>query len=306
MRRAQPWLGTIVEIDVDERDPRSAAVAIDAAFDRIRSIHHAMSFHEPDSDLSRLNRAAPWTPVEVTADTWAVLQAALTLHAGSAGLFDCAVADALMLAGLLPSAHQATMAGGTLADIELSGPGVVRKRAAVRLDLGGIAKGHAVDAAVDALRGCGIASGSVNAGGDLRVFGPAPRRVHVRDPRAPSRMIPLVDLQDAAVATSGGYFVRRDAGAGRSALVNPFGQQCVPYDGTVSVIAPDCILADALTKVVALSADVRHPLLAAHGAQALWLTGRKDRTGSSAPLDVVRAVPQAEMRDIAPVDQGPC
>lgn len=305
MRRAQPWLGTIVEIDVDERDPRSAAVAIDAAFDRIRSIHHAMSFHDAGSDLSRLNRAAPWTQVEVTADTWAVLRTARTLHAGSAGLFDCAVAVPLMQAGLLPSVHRARTTGGTLADIELMGPGTVRKRAAVCLDLGGIAKGHAVDAAVRVLRGCGIVSGSVNAGGDLRVFGPAPRRIHVRDPRAPSRTIPLVDLHEAAVATSGGYFVARDSGAGRSALVNPFAQQCAPFDGAVSVIAPDCILADAMTKVVALSADARHPLLAAHGAQALWLTGGGARNRTPALLDVVGAVPQAKVRDIAPVDHRP-
>lgn len=294
MRRAQPWLGTFVEIDVDGLDPRSAQRAIDAAFDQVRSIHLAMSYHAQDSDLSRLNRAAPRMDVEVNADTWAVLRAAGELHAESAGLFDCAVADTLVLAGLLPMAGEAAAIGGTQADVELVEPGIVRKRASVRLDLGGIAKGYAVDAAVEVLRRFGVESGSVNAGGDLRVFGPAPRRIHVRDPREPSCPIPLVDLLDAALATSGGYFVGRDAGDGKSALVDPFRQRCVPVDASISVLAPTCMLADALTKIVALSGNAQHPLLATFGAQALWLANDENRRASSYTSSMLSRNPRCE------------
>ena len=279
MRRAQPWLGTFVEIDVDTDDTQLAGIAIGRAFERIGAIHAAMSYHSPDSDLSRLNRAVPGVAVIVGIDTWTVLRMAGDLHLASGGLFDCAVVGTLVRAGLLPSSGAAEMESGTQADIEPVEPGIVRKHMPLRLDLGGIAKGYAVDTAVAVLQRFGIASGSVNAGGDMRVFGLAPRPVHVRDPREPSRLLPLVHLQDAALATSGGYFVGRDAGTGRSALVDPFRRRCVATDASVSVLAPTCMLADALTKVVALSGDVHHALLAAHGAQALWL-GSSPHTSS--------------------------
>ena len=279
MRRAQPWLGTFVEIEVDTDDAQLAGIAIGRAFERIGAIHAAMSYHSPHSDLSRLNRAAPGVAVRVGADTWTVLRAAGELHAGSDGLFDCAIADLLVHEGLLPASDGVEPGSGTQADIDLPAPGVVRKSRSSRLDLGGIAKGHAVDAAVEVLQRFGITSGSVNAGGDMRAFGPAPRPVHVRDPREPSRLLLLVDLQDAALATSGNYFVTRDAGTVRSALVDPFRRQCVATDASISVLAPTCLLADALTKVIALSGDLQHPLLAAHGAQALWL-GSSPHTSS--------------------------
>lgn len=271
MRRAQPWLGTFVEIDVDLDDTQLAGIAMGSAFERIGSIHAAMSYHSPDSDLSRLNRAAAGVAIRVDADTWTVLCMAAELHADSDGLFDCAIAGTLVLEGLLPASGGVESGSGTQAGIELPEPGVVRKHCSSHLDLGGIAKGYAVDAAVAVLQRFGITSGSVNAGGDMRVFGPVPRPIHVRDPREPSRLLRLADLQDAALATSGGYFVRRDTGTAKSALVDPFRRQCVATDASVSVLAPTCLLADALTKVVALSGDVYHPLLAARGAQALWL-----------------------------------
>ena len=291
MRRAQPWLGTFVEIDVDTDDTQLAGIAIGSAFERIGAIHAAMSYHSPDSDLSRLNRAVAGVAVHVGADTWTVLRMAAELHANSDGLFDCAIAGMLVLEGLLPASGGIEPGSGTQAGIELPEPGVVRKHCLSHLDLGGIAKGYAVDAAVAVLQRFGITSGSVNAGGDMRVFGPVPRPIHVRDPREPSRLLPLVHLQDAALATSGGYFAGRDAGTGMSALVDPFRRRCVAIDASVSVLAPTCMLADALTKVVALSGDVHHPLLFAHGAQALWLEAAGRTTAPARPLRRAPAPP---------------
>ena len=125
---------------------------------------------------------------------------------------------------------------------------VLRKlRAGVRLDLGGIAKGHAVDVAIVALQRAGVDAGWVNAGGDLRVFGELPLPIDLRDEQA-GGVRRFATLQDGAFATS------LIAGTARHA----------------SVAAERCLWADALTKVVALSGDARHALVAAHGAQA-WL-----------------------------------
>ena len=117
--------------------------------------------------------------------------------------------------------------------------------ARTRLDLGGIGKGYAVDRAVQRMIDHGATAGWVNAGGDLRVFGDIELPVSVRD-ESNGGARPFADLTDGAFATS------HHGGA------------------HVSVAAPLCLWADALTKVVALSGDASHPLLARHGALA-WL-----------------------------------
>ena len=129
----------------------------------------------------------------------------------------------------------------------------------MRLDLGGIAKGHAVDEAVGTLLAQGCVAGWVNAGGDLRVFGAAELPIRLRD-EADGGVRPFATLHDGAFATShyGGGSRSRLACGGRTARVH------------ASVAAPLCLWADALTKVVALSGDTSHPLLARHRALA-WL-----------------------------------
>lgn len=139
------------------------------------------------------------------------------------------------------------------------------KSRALWVDLGGIAKGYAVDLAVAELKRCGVRSACVNAGGDLRVFGETPFPVLIRDPRSPSEAGLQLQLQNEALASSGNYF---SIGHSGSALVNGHdGQPCLG-EFSVSVRASTCMLADALTKVVAASGDPQHPALARFGAAA--------------------------------------
>ncbi len=103
VRRAQPWLGTLVEIRV--RDAGACAdvhAACDAAFSAVARVHALMSFHDPRSELSALNRAAARRPVPVSPWTCAVLARAVEVAEASGGLFDCAVGSALVRAGRLP------------------------------------------------------------------------------------------------------------------------------------------------------------------------------------------------------------
>ena len=153
-------------------------------------------------------------------------------------------------------------------------PGLgVRATAPIALDLGGIAKGYAVDRAVDALRVAGARAGLVNAGGDLRVFGSDEwMPVRLRHPAAPAHTLTLFDVRDAAAATSADYF--RDA---RGGLVEPRAQSLRSYPCSVTVVAPTCALADALTKVVALRPADCATLLARHGAHAFTLDTQGSR-----------------------------
>src|SRR4051794_27429920 len=157
-RRARPALGTIVEM-------RAAGVPVSAhAFDRafaaVERVHSLMSRQKRDSDVARINRALPGTLTTIDPWTFDVLRRAKELHAATDGLFDCAAS---------PSR------GGTLRDLEIVARRGVMLHRRLELTLDGIAKGYAVDRAVDALRAHGITTGAVNAGGDLRVFGEEPQ-----------------------------------------------------------------------------------------------------------------------------------
>ena len=161
---------------------------------------------------------------------------------------------------------------GSWRDIILEATGHVRFRRPLLIDFGGIAKGFAVDRAVEILKRKRVMAGIVNAGGDLRVFGSASQLVHLRHPKQPNRAAGAVRLRERAIATSGIYFSRTknrrrcvspilDARTGRAA--------CELISVTVG--AADCMTADALTKVVFALRGEAAPLLARYSADALLL-----------------------------------
>ncbi len=278
LRRARPLLGTLVEIDVTAScSARQLHAAIDSAFAIVERVHALMSYHAPDSDVSDLNRHAHHGPRKVDAHTFRVLEGALRLSRLSQGAFDPCVGGHLEAWGSLPQ-HGAGLpvgagASGTWRDIELRDDHCVSFRRPLRLDLGGIAKGYAVDQAVRILQQCEIDQILVNAGGDLRILGPSAQPVHLRHPLSPAYFAHTVLLRNAALASSAAYYSRRSAGRREvSALVDPRSGE--PYLGhrSVSVRAPDCMTADALTKLV-LFADrtVASHGLSACGAEAFVL-----------------------------------
>src|SRR5262249_15606136 len=138
----------------------------------------------------------------------------------------------------------------------------------VRIDLGGIAKGFAVDRAVAALRACGVPRGLVNAGGDVAAFGVEPYTVDVRDPRPPGRILLPVQILGEAIASSGDA-VDRAAGGASMAIVDPGSGRPVAAVHGASVRAPSCVIADALTKLVVLAGQSADALLERYGASAL-------------------------------------
>src|SRR5262249_43137191 len=278
VRRARPLLGTFVEIAVAAETLDAAEAAVEAAFSAVATVHRLMSFHEADSDVSRLNRGAASGAVRVHGWTYQGLEAACDLHRASGGMFDISVAPSLQKLGLLPGVPalpspsdsgviaresgrssnaqllvgnaslgitgcpafsrsrpwltsaaikraksetsdfdghdtknemncQSRRTSGTRDTIQLIPRNRVRfADPSVKVDLGGIAKGFAVDRAVDALHRHGVAEGLVNAGGDLRVFGPRSHVVDVRDPRQPVSPLYRVALRNAALASSAGRF----------------------------------------------------------------------------------------------------
>lgn len=258
VRRAQPLLGTFVEIAVEG----PCGSAIDAGFAAIRHIHACMSFHESGSDLSRIHRANAGECVEVDRHTVAVLRLAEKLNRATAGLFDITTGHTLVRDGFLPLPDGALLEDydGTADDIEIVDDTHVRCRRRVLIDLGGIAKGYAVDCAVDALLAAGAKVGIVNAGGDLRVFGALAQAVHIRG--ASGGIMASLSLENAALASSANIGTRRVVrGRTRSPHIGPRGTP-VLIDRTISVMAPTCAIADAMTKVAMTDPDLAEQLLA--------------------------------------------
>lgn len=302
VRRAQPWLGTIVEISivVPEADAAASAKSIDAAFVAIALVHRLMSFHETGSDVNAINRLHPGQSIAVDAHTINVLRCALLLEDASAGIFNMACGAQLVAWGQLPAPAGSMAATGVTPSavarplirnaIAIDAQQRVTRTAPAWIDLGGIAKGYAVDLAVDALQAADVGAdgagdadsagdaiggaygGCVNAGGDLRVFGDVDFPVLIRDPKVPTRPGRRLRLRQQALATSAGYFSSRlHEGRQTGALLDARNGQPVSGQRSATVLAPTCMLADALTKVVIATADAAHPVLARFGATAFLI-----------------------------------
>ena len=273
VRRARPGLGTIVEIEALGADPEQLTFAVEAAFSAVADVHRLMSFHDSTSDVSRLNFLAHKTSILVHPWTWSVLESAQEFSSLSDGAFDITVAPLLQRWGYLPGSH-VRRSCATWRDIMLEPGNAVRFRRPLALDLGGIAKGFAVDRAVEALRHAGVSHGLVNAGGDLRVFGDEEREIYVRHPLSPGSAAGVLQIREKALATSAVYFSRRRVGhLIVSAIVHGGSRKPFIGDSSATVLAGNCLTADALTKIVLALGAAARPNLKQCGAEAFVLDG---------------------------------
>jgi thiamine biosynthesis lipoprotein len=281
VRRARPLLGTFVEITAVGPEKAGLDPAAEAAFAAVAKVHRLMSFHDPASDVSRLNRAAATRPVQVDAWTWDVMAASVDLSRRSHGAFDITVTPLLQEAGLLPPpaagmAGDATPAPRDAIEL-LAGDRIRFRHPGTRIDLGGIAKGFAVDRAIAALRAHGVTAALVNAGGDLAAFGPSAWPIHLRDPRDPRETIGAIEIRDEALASSGGGFdpVASPLVAG-TAVFDPRARAPAAMVAGATVRAPSAMMADALTKIVMIDGEAAAGLLASFGAGALLVRRNGD------------------------------
>jgi thiamine biosynthesis lipoprotein len=276
MRRSVLLLGTLVEIAAEAPSRSILEDAFVAACAELARIHRRLSGHDRASELSRVNALAASEPQPISDDLRRVLSCALDIAARSRGVFDPTVGAQVAALGFLPP-QAAAPGAASWRDVEL-GRETLRYGKPLVLDLGGIAKGYAVDCAIEALRASGATSGRVNAGGDLRVFGIRGEPVHVRTGGPQGTVFPLVTLADGAVATSayGGQRRRRDR-RWAAPLIDPRRRLPILSTRTVSVVAPTCMVADALTKVVALLGRGAQGALRAYGADAVVFSPARGR-----------------------------
>ena len=207
-------MGTVFEIVAYDQSSEHASNAIEKAFQEIVRIDDLLSNYKPDSALSNLNRSAHFHAETVPPDLYRVIDQAVQFSRLSDGKFDISIAPLVDLwkaairgEGTPSQAQQEEVRGCVgYEKIELTPPDMIRFRSScLRLDLGAIGKGYAVDRAAEVLHSMGIRNALVNAGGStILAMGSPPNQkawlVHLRDPS--NKIDPQVMLKDESVSTS--------------------------------------------------------------------------------------------------------
>jgi FAD:protein FMN transferase len=295
IRRARPLLGTFVEIAVTGACRPAMEEAVEAAFGAVAEVHRLMGCQDSNSDVARVNREAPTRALRVHPWTFEVLKAALDLQSRSVGIFDIAVKNPMepcrsppfQLRGSLPPPCPRGREGvGAVSGLRsvpempgnpsvelLPGRGVRFSGPDITIDLGGIAKGFAVDRAIAVLRDHDVEQALVNAGGDLAAFGPDAAVVSLRDPRDPRRVMGDVEIGGEALASSGRQVDPfRRSETTDTAVIDPRTLRPARAAVGATVRAGQCMIADALTKVVMIVGEAAASVLAEFGASALFVS----------------------------------
>jgi thiamine biosynthesis lipoprotein len=284
-------MGTVVRARAVAADEGTARRAVEAALEAIAQAEKVASSWDPESELSRLNRAAAEGPTEASPGLFGLVKLALQMAAATDGYFDPTVAPAIQLYGIKGgtprwpdddelAAAMANVGYGRVSLDEAEGT-VAFARPGMALDLSGIAKGWGADRAVVAMEAAGATAGIVEAGGEVACFGGGPKgggpwRVGVKHPDREG-LYATFDIASGACATSGGYAQRFEAG-GRtfSHLFDPRTGRPVEGAAGVTVVADTCAVADAwATALAVMPADEARRLLKPPGAPAGLILRRR-------------------------------
>jgi len=260
--REEAIMGTAVRVELWHLDAATARAAMSAVMDEMHRIDALMSPYKPDSELSLINREAVQRPVAIGKEMFDLIARSIDFSKLSGGAFDITFSSVGYLYDYRehykPTDEQIAKAlpGINYRHLQLDPKArtIHYARPGVRIDLGGIAKGHAVDNCIAILKGRGITNAIVTAGGDSRLLGDRrgrPWNVGIRDPRRGGEVVAVLPLADVAISTSGDYerFFEED-GVRHHHIINPKTGKSATGVRSVTVIGPDGITTEGLTKSV--------------------------------------------------------
>ncbi len=259
LQRSADIMGTRVVIQLWSESVGAGEVAIEAVLEELRRIDRAMSPFRPDSELSRVNQQAAQGAVVISDELYGVLARAQQISELSDGAFDITFASVGhrydYRRGIRPSEQQLEQLLPMIDYQHLvltpDPPRLAFARPGVRIDLGGIAKGYAVDRGIAILQQHGIEHALLSAGGDSRFLGDRRGRlwrVGVRDPDDKAGIRALLPLSNTALSTSGDYerFFIQD-GERYHHILNPRSGRSAKGLRSVSVLGAEAITTDALS-----------------------------------------------------------
>jgi FAD:protein FMN transferase len=261
-KRQESIMGTAITAELWADDALSGHAAIDAVMAEMHRIDRAMSPHKADSELSRINRLAASEPVRLSAEMFGLIERAIGFSALSGGAFDISYASvghlydyrARIAPGSSALANARAAIGWRGLKLDRAARTLAFAHPGMRIDLGGFAKGHAVDNAVAILAALGIEHAFVSAGGDSRVIGDKrgrPWTVGVRHPRDAKALVAVLPLEDTAVSTSGDYErFFEEAGVRHHHIIDPATGRSPAAIHSVTILAADGLTAEALSKTL--------------------------------------------------------
>ena len=315
----QTEMAVPIRIVLYAADDTTAARAARAAFSRFHDLNASMSDYDPQSELRRLcDASSEGKPVRVSDDLWRVLVRAIELSERSEGAFDVTIGPVVHLWRNArrtkelpaPKSIQAALSrvGYRLVRLHPKQQAVELLRPKMRLDLGGIAKGYAVDEALKAMRKRGVTRVMVEAGGNIGLGDPPPDRPGWRigiappDPRSPARQYLL--LSRVAISTSGDLWQYAVIdGVRYSHLINPRTGMALTDHCSVTVVGPDGLSTDGLSSAVAILGPEKGLKLVestpAAAALIVRAVGSKERTYQSRRWKELEKEPGAAVTEIA-------
>ncbi len=259
-QQQQDIMGTRISVELWHADAATGADCSARVFDEMHRIDALMSSYRDSSEISRINASAASGAIEISDELLYLIRRSIHFSEISGGAFDITYASVGYAydyrEGRKPSdeAVAQRLPAIDYRHIHLDGQRIRFDDAAVRIDLGGIAKGYAVDRAIDILRGCGIDRAMVSAGGDSRIIGDhggRPWMIGIRHPRKSGSVALRLPLSDSAISTSGDYeryFI--DDGERVHHIINPATGRSAAASWSASVIGPDAMTTDALSTTI--------------------------------------------------------
>lgn len=260
--RDEAIMGTRIAVELWATDSAHGEALITRVMDEMHRVDVLMSTYKPTSQVSIINDRAAREPVVVDADLFGLLQTALDYSRVTEGAFDITYAsvgylydyrrhirpdDAAIAAALPAVDYRHVVLDPKARSVRFTQPGV-------RIDLGGIAKGWAVDRGIEILRTAGVERAFVTAGGDTRIIGDRfgqPWMVGIRDPREEGKVAVRIPLSDAALSTSGDYerFFEAD-GVRYHHILSPSTGRPASAVRSVTIIGPTATRTDGLSKTI--------------------------------------------------------
>lgn len=247
----------LMDTEVEIILPQGNEEDFTAAFTEMRRVEKLMNVYDPESEISRVNRLADKEPIKISKEIFEVLKEALRYSRLTSGAFDVSIRPLSHLWGTkgklkeIPEAREIEerlpLVNYRNIILDERNQTVEFKREGMAIDLGGIAKGYALDCAIRVLKERGVKEVLINAGGDIKVTGKRDWKIGLQHPRKEDEVLVVIKLKDQAIATTGDYqryFIRE--GKRYHHIINPKTGYSAVECMSVTIIGPSAIQTDIL------------------------------------------------------------
>lgn len=291
VKKTQFLFGTVVDVTVIAKT-KSDRSAIDMALSAMKDIDDKVSIYNVHSEISNVNQNAGLSEVKVSDDTFNILERAYKLSQLTDGAFDVSIGSIVSLWGFgttknkIPSdneiAEKLPLINYEKIILDHTNKTVKLADKGMKVDLGAIAVGYAVDKAVNVLKEKGVKNALVNGGGEIYAFGSPPKksawRVGIQHPRKPNAILGTIDLKDKAISTSGDYESYFEVNGKRYChILNPKTGKPVENIMSVTVVADNTTDADALSTAIMVMGEKEGMRLAKRlGVECIIVTGKNE------------------------------